>query len=48
MKDTHNNGIPYVAIIGDTEIQANKVMLKDMISGTQELVSMDELIEKLK
>ena len=37
-------GIPYVAIIGETEMAENKVMLKDMQSGEQKLVSVEEMI----
>ncbi len=48
MNYANSNAIPYVAIVGDTEMEANKVMLKDMNSGTQELVSLQELMEKVK
>ena len=48
MNYANSNAIPYVAIVGDTEMQANKVMLKDMNSGTQALVSLQELMEKVK
>lgn len=40
--------IPFVAIIGDSELEQGKVMLKDMQAGTQELVDVDGLIERLK
>ncbi len=36
--------IPFVAIVGETEMNENKVMLKDMKSGEQKLVDIDELI----
>lgn len=39
--------IPYVAIVGGDEMAANKVMLKDMVTGSQRLVSMDELLSKM-
>lgn len=42
-----NKNIMYVAIVGDTEMAENKVMLKHMVSGEQSLVSLDELILKL-
>jgi len=35
--------IPYVAIIGSNELQEKKVMLKNMLSGEQSLVSVDEI-----
>lgn len=41
-------GIPYVAIIGETELANNTVTLKDMITGNQEELSVDNLIAKLK
>lgn len=40
-------GIPYVALIGESEIAEGVVNLKDMLSGTQEKVSINELAEKL-
>ncbi|MCF0198913.1 MAG: ATP phosphoribosyltransferase regulatory subunit, partial [Bacteroidaceae bacterium] len=36
--------IPFVAIAGETEMQQGKVMLKNMTTGEQQLVSADELI----
>ena len=39
-----NNQIPYVAIVGDSEIEAGKVMLKNMASGEQQLLSVEEVI----
>jgi len=35
--------IPYVAIVGGDEMAQQKVMLKNMSSGEQKLVSLDEL-----
>ena len=40
--------IPYVAIIGETEMAEHKVMLKNMESGEQTLLSINEVIELLK
>lgn len=40
----HNNQIPFVAIIGSTEIAENKLILKNMKSGSQSSITMDELI----
>ena len=42
-----NKAIPYVAIVGETEMNENKVMLKNMKSGDQILVSVDELLQIL-
>ena len=39
--------IPFVAIVGGDEMAAGKVMLKDMQSGEQQLVTLEELLEKL-
>lgn len=40
--------IPFVALAGDTEIEAGKVTLKNMHTGEQELVSVDEMISMIK
>ncbi len=40
-----SKGIPFVAIVGDDEMLANKVMLKNMQTGEQQVVSSSELIE---
>jgi histidyl-tRNA synthetase len=48
MSYADNKRIPFVAIVGETEMQANKVMLKDMKSGVQELVSLSEIVSRLK
>lgn len=42
------NLIPYVAIVGDDEMAAGKVTFKDMVSGEQQMLSIDEIIEKIK
>ena len=39
--------IPFVAIIGETELAENKVTLKNMTTGDQELLSLEELIKRL-
>ena len=43
-----NNQIPYVAIVGDSEIEVSKVMLKNMASGEQQLLSVEEVVNLLK
>ena len=40
-------GIPFVAIIGETELEAGTITLKDMVSGTQEQLTIDKAIERL-
>ena len=39
--------IPFVALAGESEIEAGKITLKDMETGEQMLVSADELIAKI-
>lgn len=39
--------IPFVAIVGGDEMAQNKVMLKNMVSGEQELVALDEMVKCL-
>ncbi len=38
-------GIPFVAIVGGDEMAQNKVMLKNMTTGEQQLVDLEELIK---
>jgi histidyl-tRNA synthetase len=40
--------IPYVAIVGETEMAEGKVMLKNMVSGEQNLVTPDELVTMIQ
>ncbi|MDE6114329.1 MAG: histidine--tRNA ligase [Muribaculum sp.] len=40
--------IPFVAIIGETELAENKVTLKDMTSGEQETLDIEGLVNRLK
>ena len=40
--------IPFVALAGDNEIAENKITLKNMATGEQQLVTPEELIDKLK
>ena len=41
--DTHH--IPYVALVGESEMEANKIALKNMITGEQQLVTPQEAID---
>lgn len=38
--------IPFVAIVGENEIAAGKINLKNMLTGEQTLLSLEELIER--
>ena len=40
--------IPYVAIVGGDEMSADKVMLKNMQTGAQQLVSLEDLLAEVK
>ena len=42
------SSIPYVAIVGETEMAQNKMMLKNMTTGEQSLVSVTEAISIIK
>ena len=44
----NSKNIPFVAMVGETEMLQGKLMLKDMTSGKQEMVDIAEAIEKLK
>ena len=39
--------IPYVAIIGEEELKKKKVLLKEMNSGTEQMLSVKDLVKKL-
>ena len=43
MQYANQKGIPFVIMTGETEMQAGKVMLKNMTTGEQKLVSPEEL-----
>ena len=40
-------GVPYVAIVGENEMAEGKVMLKNMTTGEQNLLTVDELVAAL-
>lgn len=40
-------GVPFVVIIGEEEIKQRKVALKNMATGDQEVLSVDEVVKKL-
>ncbi len=39
--------IPYVAIVGEEEVKKKKVLLKEMSSGTEQLLSVKDAVKKL-
>lgn len=44
----NKTGVPFVAIIGEEEIRQNEVALKNMVTGEQDNLSLEELIGHLK
>ena len=40
--------ITFVAIVGETELAEGKIMLKNMVDGTQEKLTIDDVINRLK
>ena len=40
--------IPYVAIIGEDEVKENKVSLKNLVTGKQDTINIQEAVEILK
>lgn len=47
MQYANDRNIPFVAIVGETEMAENVVMLKDMTTGNQEKVLINDIISKL-
>ena len=48
MSYADNKAIPYVAIVGETEMAENKVMLKNMVTGEQQLLDIAGVVAILK
>ena len=44
----NDNKIPYVAIVGETELANNTITVKCMSTGEQRQMTIDEMIENLK
>ena len=47
MKYANDRKTPFVAVIGSNEMEVNKVQLKNMETGEQSLLSIEEVIEQL-
>ncbi|HNQ28076.1 MAG TPA: histidine--tRNA ligase [Aquaticitalea sp.] len=47
MNYANKRHIPYVVLVGDTELKSNMFALKNMATGEQKLLSLDELVEVL-
>lgn len=48
MSYANSKAIPFVALVGETEMNEGKITLKDMATGEQTLITIEELIEKIK
>jgi len=48
MSYADNKSIPFVAIVGETEMQTGKVMLKNMKTGEQKLCNQEELLAAIQ
>ena len=48
MNYANDRHFPYVAIVGESEMENNTITLKDMSTGEQSSLTRDELIEKLR
>jgi histidyl-tRNA synthetase len=44
MKYANDKNIPFVLLIGDEEIQSGKLTLKNMQSGEQQKLTIDEIL----
>ncbi len=47
MSLANDDKVPYVAIVGESELAEGKITLKNMAEGTQELLTIDEIVAKL-
>jgi histidyl-tRNA synthetase len=48
LKLANDKRIPFVAIIGPNEAEANKVTLKDMEKETEETLTLDQVVSRLR
>ena len=48
MDYANKRGVPYVVLIGETEMASGKLTLKNMVSGEQEQLSVEEIAGKLE
>lgn len=44
----NKKGIKFVAILGEDEVNQNKLMLKDMTTGEQTMLTLEEALQKIK
>ncbi|MGL5635604.1 MAG: histidine--tRNA ligase [Bacteroidales bacterium] len=48
MSYADNKKIPFVALVGESEIRDNKISLKNMITGEQSVLTLEELIQAVQ
>jgi histidyl-tRNA synthetase len=48
MKYANDRGVQFVALVGGNEMSSNTIQLKNLETGDQIAVSLEELIERLK
>ncbi len=48
MKYAHDRGVPYIIVIGSDERESGLLGFKDMTAGTQESMSLEEIVEVLR
>jgi len=48
LKYANSLGIPFVLFVGEDELKQNKVKLRDMKTGKESLISVEEVVGKLK
>ena len=48
MKYANHLEIPYVILVGEDEINNNVVTLKNMVTGEQETIRLEEAMNRLK
>ena len=48
MEYAHRKKVPFVVLIGDEEIQTQKFQLKNMLTGEQQALSLDEIIAAIQ
>ncbi|NBC08191.1 MAG: histidine--tRNA ligase [Bacteroidetes bacterium] len=48
MKYADNRGVPYVVLVGDREMESGELGLKNMATGQQESLRLEQIIEQLK
>ena len=48
MKSADRSGAKFAIILGEDELAAGTVVVKDLVTGSQESVTVDSLIENLK